>query len=256
MNFKFESVKLKKIFKKFTIVFFFFAVVFSPVLANDPQIIDLRCKREQLLSEKTDTDEQKYYAEHCCVEGNTEKYIECLRVIADDQGDKGTLQDKNFNFMGADLVITSETLPLLIRLVITLALSVWAIMYVVIALNGLYEYLTAAVESHEYGKAQKHFETGLIGVLFAGGSILLTGVIFRILGFQGNPYDFKQYFDELFFIKCESIEEQAICEKYNMSCSWSGGVCVKIDPDQQLEDRKNLDVGSCKSYITNNPCEQ
>jgi hypothetical protein len=219
----------------------------------EKQIIDMRCTREKLFRGVEEAGQPpSEYSKICCEEKNTETMIECMEALYPTY-DKGSLWgSKGFNYLGTDVVITRETLPLIIRMVLTVVFALFVAYYLFIAFKGFYEYLTAASESQNFENAQKYFTSALIGLLVGGGGILFTYIIFYAFGFRGDPFSFDEIFDKSFLIDCDSITTQEWCGKYDISCSWAGGACTRVDPEVQSDKRDALTEGSfCNGYVLN-----
>lgn len=218
----------------------------------EQQIIDMRCKREKLLRGVEEAGQQpSEYSKICCEDKNTETMIECMEVLYPTYDEGSLFGGKGFNYLGTDVVITRETLPLIIRMVLTVVFAIFIAYYLWIAFQGFYAYLTAATDGQQYEKAEKYFTSSLIGLLVGGGGILATYFIFTALGFKGNPFDFQPIIDKSFLIDCESITTQEWCGKYDISCSWSGGTCTKVNPETQSEKREGLSESYCNGYVLN-----
>jgi hypothetical protein len=219
------------------------------------QIIDSRCTREKLLRGVTEAGQPpSEYSKICCEEKNTETRIECMEVLYPTYSEGGLWGNRGFNYLGTDVVFSRESIPLIIRMILTVVFAGFVGYYLWIAFRGFYAYLTAASESQNYETAQKYFTNALIGLVIGGGGILFTYLIFYTLGFRGNPFDFDEILDKSFLIDCKPMNTAEWCGRYDISCGWTGGECSRVDPEIQAETRENLSEGFCRGIVSN-PCE-
>lgn len=193
-------------------------------------IYDFRCQRERILKP-----EDNGYVDSCCIEGNTERQIECLeKEYPSDEKDTGLFGDGGFSVFKADIVINKDTLPALIRLIISLPLAAIGLINIFMAVKITEEWFRAVWGNYkdDLVKLRTQFLNAWLGTAVSAGALLLVWLFFYVAGYRGDIFDFTQDTNRLLDIDCISIERKDVCEKYEFSCVYDSTEGCKTNPDE------------------------
>jgi len=207
---------------------FLFNSVFAQVTtttAGTGVVIDERCAREKVTAPSGE------YAKECNIEGNLESSLICSSYkYPENKGFFGAL-----DLFKTRLRITPETLPYVIRTVITVAFSVLGVSALWLTIWGYYKWTIALNDSpDDAAKVWKLFTNGMFGLLFSLASLALTWGVFYAAGVRQSSESFFAVGDEFtkyLSFPCEDLSD-ADCKQYDYSCKFITSNC---EPNPEAE---------------------
>ncbi|MBD3362940.1 hypothetical protein GF362_04430 [Candidatus Dojkabacteria bacterium] len=275
-----------KFTKYFFILTCAFSVFSIKVKAQEAPLIDWRCSREQLFRSDSDRNQLikrqeeegetcgdslsdvcekgfegyeeedpcwehlKYcYANSCCVENNTQAQLVCLELNYP-AGNEATssLGEGGVNFFRTDFILNKKTLPIIIRMVLTVIFAAWVIYKFWDAIKGFDYWLQAANSGEDAEKAKNHFTHAMLGSAIGVAGVLLTTLIFKLGGYD-EPFNFDPDIDRLLDVDCVGIRDSAVeCEHYDLSCDLS--ITSSHRTAEECDQSEREEPGTCEFTCT------